>query len=261
MGNGTFTKSDYHTMRGYFTDGYISSPDSVAYRLLLVPVKGFEGPFFYVRELGNGKYEVIGELYEYQKNWKESMQGCRDEIADTVENLRSKGRLGYFFLDKKGRITKKEWAEFHNDRIENEQHWFITDDDCFQCCRIIKPNNAYRPNDDKGPAFDGVYEFVQINRSGPIGTKYTEKHIVSHGIIDMNDYTEAQVVDYLRMFDYKDLLDFLSINNDFSCQLVAEMIFETDWHGFALSGTYANFANACVKVSKITGINANRILS
>ena len=170
MGNGTFTKKDYHTSKGYFTDGYISSPGRVAYKLLLVPLKGFDGPFFYVRELSSKQYEVIGELYEYQKNWKESMQGYREEVAETIKFLKSKGHLGYFFLGENGQVIKKEWAEFHQDRIENEQQWFITDDDCFQCCRVIKPNNAYRPNDDKGPAFDGVYEFIQINRSGPIGT-------------------------------------------------------------------------------------------
>ena len=113
MGNGTFTKKDYHTTKGYFCGGYDSSPGDVAYRALLVPLKGFDGPFFYVRKLGSKQYEITGELYEYQKNWKESMEGRREEIDDTIKYLKSNGRLGYFFLDENGQVIDKQWSKFH----------------------------------------------------------------------------------------------------------------------------------------------------
>jgi len=121
MGNGTFTKKDYHTAKGYFISGYISSPGGVSYRLLLVPLHGFEGPFFYVRELDNKQFEVIGELYEYQRNWKESMQGYCEEIVDTTEFLEAQGRLGYFFLDDNGQVIKKEWDNVRDGRVDNRR--------------------------------------------------------------------------------------------------------------------------------------------
>ena len=77
----------------------------------------------------------------------------------------------------------------------------------------------------------------------------------------MNNYTETQVVDYMKLFGYADFLDFLSSYEDFSCQLVAEMIFETDWHEFGLPGTYPNFAAACKEVSRITGIEQHQIIT
>ena len=121
MENGTFTQKDYHTAKGYFIGGYISSPGGVSYRLLLVPLQGFDGPFFYIRNLGNKQFEVIGELYEYQRNWKESMQGYREEIADTTEFLASQGRFGYFFLDDNGQVKRKEWAHVHDGCVENRR--------------------------------------------------------------------------------------------------------------------------------------------
>jgi hypothetical protein len=247
MGNGTFTRKNYHTKKGYLTGSYISSPGCVAYRMLIVPLDGFEGPFFYVKELGNGKFEITGEYYEHQKDWKESMQGYREEIANTVSHLNSSGRLGYFFIGNDGQVLKKEWVKYQNDCVKNDKQWFLTDDDCFQCCRIIKPNNS-------SPALDGVYEFVQVNRSGSSGTENADKHVISHGIIDMNDYTETQVLEYLKLFGHTNFLDFLSLHEDSCCQLVAEMIFETNWHDFKLPGTYPSFADACKKVNRITGI-------
>jgi len=261
MGNYTFTKKDYHTEKGYFTEGYVSSPGRVAYKMLIVPLNGFDGPFFYVKELGSGLYEVSGEGYEYQKNWKESMKSCREQIADAVRNLKLKGRLGYLFLDETGQVVRREWAKFHRGRVENEQQWFITDDDCFQCCRIIKPNNAYRPSGNKGHSFDGVYELIQVNRAGPVGTRCADKYVISHGTIYMSDYTEDQVVEYIRLYGYNDLVDFLSSYEEFCCQMVAEMIFETDWLEFTLPGSYPNYAAACKEVSRMTGIDVGNAIA
>lgn len=258
MGKYTIIKTKYHTEKGFFTDNYISLPGSVAYRVLIAPLIGFDGPFFYVKETGKGEYEITGEWYQYQKNWKESMDGYRNQVADIKKELNDKGCLGYFFVDDNGCVIKKEWAEYHLGRVENGNVWFITDDDSFQCCRTIKPNNAYRPASDKGPPFDGVYEFVQINRYGPTGTKSADKFAISHGTIDMKNYTQTQIVGYIQLFGYKCLVDFISSQKEFSCRLVAEMIFETDWTEFIQPDSYPAFIDACKEVNKITGLEIRK---
>ena len=54
----------------------------------------------------------MGEGYEHYENWTASMSGYKDEVADTLEFLIEKGKIGYYFTNIKGRIIREEWIEF-----------------------------------------------------------------------------------------------------------------------------------------------------
>lgn len=116
--------------------------------------------------------------------------------------------------------------------------WFITDNDCLQCCRP-EPNNF----SDKE-----YFEFVQIN-SYPGHVDGKPFYQVSHSTIFPGEYTEAEVLDALTCYGYSDMDDFVlqnhpdgefvynedgSLNRMLSpdykiqWQLIAEMFFEME---------------------------------
>jgi len=252
--------ADYHTEKGMFTRQYISSLIGVPCSQIVVPLKCDEGPFFRIRELADGQYEIIGESFFHEGDWEDNMEKCCREMLEARKCLRKNGRLGYFFVDENGDVVKKEWAEYLLKHVENENCWFVTDSDSFQCCRILKSNNAYRLGTINEPAFDGVYEFIQINRIGPTGTKNASKYSISQGTIDMNDYMKKQVLSYMKLFGYADLLSFLYEYEDFCCRLIAEMIFETDTQDYMRPGQYSGYKAACKEVARITGLDINQIM-
>ena len=112
MGNGSIVVEDYKTKKGYFMirdTGRKSQPT----RLLVVPFKNCDGdPFFYVEEKRDRSFEVTGEGYTHYENWEASMSGYRKEIADTLEFLVEKHKIGYYFIDSKGKVLREEWVEF-----------------------------------------------------------------------------------------------------------------------------------------------------
>lgn len=78
-------------------------------------------------------------------------------------------------------------------------NWFITDDDCLQCCN----------GDSLGT---GTYEFVQINSYGGHidGKPFFQ---VAHGYISLSDYTEEEKIEALNLYGYENMDDLVLKNN------------------------------------------------
>ena len=246
MGTSTMLKKNYRTNSGYFTSSFDIQ------RMLIVPLNGFDGPFFYVKSMDDGQYEVSGEGYICDTGWKAAMDGQRETIADAKKKLESIGRLGFYHLGSNGNVTRQEWFEYNDGKVGKPSRWILTDDDFFQCRKTIKPNHAYHSGN---LVLDGEYELVQVNAHA-IGDREEKIHHVAHGIVKVSDYTEKQLCGYLGYFGYKDIDSFIQSNNgDFKCELIAEMIFETDCLDYELHSNPVDFKEACKTIKGITGLS------
>lgn len=140
--------------------------------------------------------------------------------------------------------------------------WFITDDDCLQCCRC---DLALYPS---------VFELVQIN-SYPGHIDGKPFYQVAHAHIDMKDYTQNEILDALGAYGYKDMDDFVFQNsptNEYlyfpdgsldranspsyiiDYQLIAEMLFELEAQEY-VENEYSSWNDAVMGVSNITGLD------
>ena len=258
MGNSHITLNDYHTNTGYFRIRYNDLQSKEPYRMLIVPLTDCDGnPFFYVREDDDNMYEVIGEGYYYQEKWNIAMQSYRNEVSDAVTRVAIAGKLGYYFLNSTGGVIKEEWQKFS----KSKNPWFVTDSDSFQCCRVLQPTlSTQTGGKGKGYRFDGEYELIQLNACGPAGTSDADRFRIANGVIRLVEYTEAQILSYLKFFGYENLLAFLQPGKDEQFHLLAEMIFETEAHSFELPEDYDSFVAAGNEVMRITGLEANKFI-
>lgn len=122
-------------------------------------------------------------------------------------------------------IYDSEMFDYRNTLISrNELHdlhagtqWFVTDDDCLQCCRMISQQ---------------CYELIQVQ-------KLRNDYGVLHGIVNIDDYSVNEWEEYIKIYGHSDLHDFIaSYENRLEYRVLAEYIFETDWQKYLLEKTY-----------------------
>lgn len=125
---------------------------------------------------------------------------------------------------------------------EKKSIWTLTDDDCFQCRRLISEP-------------EHIYELVQINDYRVINHGCR----ISHAVIRLNDYTEEQIKDYVRFF-YPSMEEFQKETTGMDWALLAEMVFEVDAkeyeEPFAVEGDKKGFTleEAIRQVENLTGL-------
>ena len=141
--------------------------------------------------------------------------------------------------------------------------WFITDDDCLQCCR-------------RNPDIDpDSYDFVQIiGFEGHVDGKPFWR--VSEANIDVKTFSEEDIQSALNFFGYEDMDDFVyrnapdwnvvykedgsidKINSPsyiIDYQLIAEMLFEMDALTEYAGDEFQSWNDAVQRISDITGLD------
>ena len=141
--------------------------------------------------------------------------------------------------------------------------WFITDDDCLQCCR-------------RNPDIDpDSYSFVQIiSFPGHVDGKPFWR--VSEATIDVSDFSDDDIQKALNFFGYEDLDDFVHQNapdwnivykEDGSIdkinspsyiidyQLIAEMLFEMDALTEYAGDKFPSWNEAVQRIADITNLD------
>jgi hypothetical protein len=109
---------------------------------------------------------------------------------------------------------------------------------------------------------------------------YTPFFQVSHGTIDMSEYTEEELQDFLNAYGYEDLDDFViqnSPDDDFlyrkdgtvdrtlspsyliNYQLLAEMVFETENQEYVIE-EFTSWNDAVTHIAKTTGMDLTAYL-
>jgi len=138
--------------------------------------------------------------------------------------------------------------------------WFITDDDCVQCCRPV-PDAA--PN---------TFEFFEIHSfDGHIDGK--PFFVVSNAMINAKDYSEEEILSTLNSYDFEDLQDFVMGNfpenetasfiNDskavaekaYSSHVLAEMLFEMDSLLHYSESEHSSWNDAVRHIANKTGLD------
>ena len=142
-------------------------------------------------------------------------------------------------------------------------NWFITDDDCLQCCK-------------RNPDIDpDSYEFVQIiGFEGHIDGKPFWR--VSQATIDIKDFSEEDILNALGFFGYEDMDDFVyrnapdwdvvykedgtidKVNSPsyiIDYQLIAEMLFEMDALTEYAGDEFRSWNDAVQRIADITGLD------
>ena len=110
--------------------------------------------------------------------------------------------------------------------------WFVTDDDCLQCCRVIPGTDAQR------------FEFVQINSyDGHIDGKPFFQ--TARGTIDMDDYSENEIQDMLGTYGYDERPE---------DRIIAEMFFETEVQEY-VENEFRSWNAAVRRIAKITDLD------
>ena len=104
MGSGTIQRKNYKApQRGYFSVKGHDEKYGGDYRFIVLPLYGVENErFFFVRELGNGEYDVTGEGYVVMRP-----ASLREYFGDDLKELAGMP-IWYYFLDQEGRVIKKE---------------------------------------------------------------------------------------------------------------------------------------------------------
>jgi len=131
--------------------------------------------------------------------------------------------------------------------------WFITDDDCLQCCRPDTTSDT--------PTFS----FVQIS-AFVVEDNGKENWWVSSGTINVADYSEAEILSALKFFGYEDMADFVQQNTpdgqeiDANNQLIAEMLFEIDAITEFNESCHSVRNDAVRRVAEITGLDLEKYL-
>lgn len=141
--------------------------------------------------------------------------------------------------------------------------WFITDDDCLQCCRPIPEIDPDR------------YEFVQVNRL-PGNENSKALYEIAQAVIDIKNYSEEEILGALNFFGYEDMDDFVfqnatsdewvylpdgSLDRENSpsyvidYQLIAEMLFEMKSLEEYGDRSYISWNEAVERINKITGFD------
>lgn len=145
--------------------------------------------------------------------------------------------------------------------------WFITDGDCLQCCR---PLPAINPKQ---------FELVQINS---FDGRNDDPPIfqTAHVIIDLNEYTDEEVLSELNAFGYTDMDDFVLQNSSggelvynedgtldrehspgyvIEYQLIAEMFFESRNYEYA-DQEFSTWNEAVARIEQLTGLDLSKHL-
>ena len=124
--------------------------------------------------------------------------------------------------------------------IEDKKGWFITDDDCFQCCRIEDSESS-------------IFTFVQINELPD------EQYQISKSLIDLSLYNDQDEINEVLMSYGYDNFDKLLENTkgkEEANQLLAEMFFEIESYDYT-EGDSLSWDESVEKVSEITGLSLN----
>ena len=115
--------------------------------------------------------------------------------------------------------------------------WFITDDDCLQCCRPVSPADSQQ------------YEFVQINRF-PGSEDGTPLFQVAHGQVDLKDYSKDMIENVMAFYGYEECPE---------DRILAEMFFETDIQEYA-DEEFSDWNSAVARIGELTGIDVQKYL-
>ena len=105
---------------------------------------------------------------------------------------------------------------------QSASYWFVVDDDCWQCCRILS---------------DKSYEFIQICNLGT-------EHGVAKGIVELDNYTDDNLKWHLECYGYnvQDFNEWKQINGN--KLILAEMVFETEWMEYLLDNRFPDSKDA-----------------
>jgi len=123
---------------------------------------------------------------------------------------------------------------------ETESKWFITDDDCFQCCKVVHQ-------------FERVYELIQINSYSFEGME--PFHRISSGLISLNRYSDEDILKYMRPYGFNSMEQFIKEHDGILYwQYIAEMIFETTCLEYEACQRYHSFEAAAGVIKNITGL-------
>lgn len=123
---------------------------------------------------------------------------------------------------------------------ENESNWFITDDDSFQCCKVVHLDER-------------IYELIQIN---PYILEGMESfYTVSCGLISLKRYSDEEILKYMQPYGYKSMEQFIAAHDGILYwQYIAEMIFETTCMEYESCQKYSSFEAAAEAIKNITGL-------
>jgi|GEM_PF-5610724 len=114
--------------------------------------------------------------------------------------------------------------------MSEELGFVVTDDDCLQCCKKVGDDSYHLVQYDEYPMLDDPYRIVEAT-------------------IDLSDYSEQELLDYLKPYGYSDL----GALGDMG--LMAEIIFETDAQELENPGRYKTFEEVGQAIEKITGLD------
>lgn len=123
---------------------------------------------------------------------------------------------------------------------EAESKWFITDDDCFQCCKVVNQDER-------------VYELAQIN---PYILEGMESfYTVSCGLISLKRYSDEDILKYMQSYGFNSMEQFIKDHDGvLYWQYIAEMIFETTCQEYESCQRYSSFEAAAEVIKNITGL-------
>ena len=102
MGSGSTVRKDYKTTTGYFCEKDYDRDFGSGFWFFIEPLNGIhDEKFFYVRNMPDGQYEVIGEGYVFYRaaHLREHKKEMLKELGDTVF---------YYFINESGKVVKRE---------------------------------------------------------------------------------------------------------------------------------------------------------
>lgn len=123
---------------------------------------------------------------------------------------------------------------------ETESKWFVADDDCFQCCKVVHLGER-------------VYELAQINSYILEGMEPFYR--VSCGLISLKHYSDEDILKYMRPYGFNSMEQFIKEHDGILYwQYIAEMIFETTCLEYESCQKYHSFEAAAGIIKTITGL-------
>ena len=123
---------------------------------------------------------------------------------------------------------------------ETESKWFVTDDDCFQCCKVVHLGER-------------VYELAQINSYILEGME--PFYGVSCGLISLKRHSDEDILKYMRPYGFNSMEQFIKEHDGILYwQYIAEMIFETTCLEYESCQKYHSFEAAAGIIKTITGL-------
>jgi len=123
---------------------------------------------------------------------------------------------------------------------ETESQWFVTDDDTFQCCKVVHLDER-------------IYELIQIN---PYILEGMEPfYTVSCGLISLKRYSDEDILKYMQPYGFNSMEQFIKEHDGILYwQYIAEMIFETTCPEYEACQRYHSFEAAAGIIKTITGL-------